>query len=339
MNPKEFGRLPGVSNRLVHNPLVLADVGARGGLPPLWHAMGNQVSAIGFEPDKRSYEKLVSSGSGSGGTIQINSALYSEETELTLNLAHNEGDSSIYPPNKQFLDRFPESFRFNVVDQATMSAITLDAALEDNSVDRVDFIKLDTQGSELEILKGGSATLKRGVLGIEVEVEFNPMYEGQALFGAIDEFLRPFGFELFDLAPTYWKQDGRDTIGGPKGQIIYADALYLLAPHAIDAVLDASPDDPRDTLLRFMQICLIYGYLDYALVLADRSKEALGAQLHKIITEELSRSGKVEDRYRWLPLRGRIAFALRLLAEHLQKPHTYWRRHGSDRFLGNPNRH
>ena len=72
---------------------------------------------------------------------------------------------------------------------------------------------------------------------------------------------------------------------------------------------------------------------------ADRSEEALGGQLHKIITEELSRSGKIIDRYRWLPLRGRIAFALKLLGEHLQKPHTYWRRHGSDRFLGNPNQH
>jgi hypothetical protein len=42
-------------------------------------------------------------------------------------------------------------------------------------------------------------TLRRGVFGIEVEVELNPMYEQQPLLSDIDRFLRPFGYELASI--------------------------------------------------------------------------------------------------------------------------------------------
>ena len=48
----------------------------------------------------------------------------------------------------------------------------------DNLVDihnQPHFIKLDIQGAELEVLKGGIKTLE-GVLGLEVEVNFKEIY-------------------------------------------------------------------------------------------------------------------------------------------------------------------
>ena len=46
--------------------------------------------------------------------------------------------------------------------------------------------------------------MRRGVLAVDVEVEFSPMYEDQPLFAEVDKFLR-----LFDLQPSIWHPDAR----------------------------------------------------------------------------------------------------------------------------------
>ncbi len=64
---------------------------------------------------------------------------------------------------------------------------------------RIDFLKLDTQGTELEILKGAYAYLSEGRISvIMVEVSIHTIYRGQCTFGDIDGFLRGFGYILVD---------------------------------------------------------------------------------------------------------------------------------------------
>ncbi len=63
----------------------------------------------------------------------------------------------------------------------------------------MDAIKVDTQGSELEILEGAKETL-RSVNLIEIEVTFNPKYDGQPLFAEVDQFLRSQGFVLWKFS-------------------------------------------------------------------------------------------------------------------------------------------
>jgi hypothetical protein len=75
---------------------------------------------------------------------------------------------------------------------------TLDRWWKDAGKPDVCFIKLDTQGSELSILQGGTDLLK-GCLGCEVEVEFTALYQGQPLFHEIDRYLREQGFVLWRL--------------------------------------------------------------------------------------------------------------------------------------------
>ena len=43
-------------------------------------------------------------------------------------------------------------------------------------------------------------------MGLKIEVEFSPIYEGQPLFGAVDEYLRGFGFMLFDLSRNRYRR-------------------------------------------------------------------------------------------------------------------------------------
>lgn len=89
-----------------------------------------------------------------------------------------------------------------------------------------DILKLDVQGYELEVLKGAEKTLQKvGV--VQCEVEFNPLYENQPLFPAIDGFLRERGFELYDLRNLHYLS----------GQLYWADAFYLRPGDSARALL------------------------------------------------------------------------------------------------------
>jgi len=73
----------------------------------------------------------------------------------------------------------------------------------DNFINRKEIIikgytllKLDVQGSELNVLKGATNELNN-INAIQLELSFMPFYEGQATIEEIVRFLKPFGFSSF----------------------------------------------------------------------------------------------------------------------------------------------
>ena len=93
--------------------------------------------------------------------------------------------------------------------------------------DPVDFIKIDAQGAELMILEGAGPLLD-GVMAVQIEVSFLPLYENQPSFGEIDTFMRrngfiPHGFKAVKTwALTEIIQDGE-----PTAQLLEADIIYV----------------------------------------------------------------------------------------------------------------
>jgi hypothetical protein len=63
-------------------------------------------------------------------------------------------------------------------------------------IDVIDFLKLDTQGSEYEVLKGGLKTLSK-TKNLKVEVEFDQWYKGQKIAPEVDEFITSLGFKRY----------------------------------------------------------------------------------------------------------------------------------------------
>ena len=60
----------------------------------------------------------------------------------------------------------------------------------------VDYLKIDVQGAELDILHGSTRRLARAVV-VHTEVEFAPLYSEQPLFSDVDKALREAGYGLF----------------------------------------------------------------------------------------------------------------------------------------------
>jgi FkbM family methyltransferase len=134
---------------------------------------------------------------------------------------------------------------------ATRSA-TLDEIVQQNGLPKIDLMKIDTDGFELEVLRGASETLARGCLAVEVEVQFHGRVDTDAnVFANIDTFLRQRGFTLMKLdahcygrsalpRPFVYPELPAQTIGGP---IQWGDALYVR-----DLLSDWRPGSPPDVI-------------------------------------------------------------------------------------------
>ena len=249
------------------SPLFLIDIGASGGLEDNWKSAKKYLKVMGFEPDKTAWEKL--NKIKEGNHKYLNTGLYNKKGSVNFNVAKKQQVSSIYSPNLKLLNQFPEADRFDIIKKIKIEVDSLDNVLESQNIGSPDFIKLDTQGSELDILEGGIKTLKSDILGLEIEVEFAEMYESQHLFSDVDMFVRQNGFYLFDIQRFYFKRKRGSTLGQSKGQIIFGNTLYLVGLDRFKEIIDGinDPQEKKLKALKGFSICFLYGYYDYALEL------------------------------------------------------------------------
>lgn len=203
--------------------ITLLDIGAAGDVEPRWKKIIEFVNYIGFEPDKRSYEKL-SRKNDDYFTI-YNKGVWSFEGIIDINFCKTPQVSSFFKPNLKILNLFPNKERFSIENNEQVSVGTIDKIIKTES----DFIKIDIQGGELEVLKGSNSVLEN-TLGIELEVEFQEIYQKQPLFGEICKYLESKNFTFIDFTNfCRWERNAHKGIG----QNIFGDAFFLKSPEFI----------------------------------------------------------------------------------------------------------
>jgi FkbM family methyltransferase len=186
-------------------PLRIIDVGARWGIGAQWQIFGDALQAYGFEPDPLECAQLNASAPPNVTYFPL--ALGSSKRTATLHITREPACSSLYAPKPQLGARIPELACALPDRTEPMLLHRLDDWKTDNAIGPVSYLKLDTQGSEIDILQGGLATLADAQL-VEVEVSFNPMYENCPLFGDVDRFMRSNGFVLWRFVnETHYSSD------------------------------------------------------------------------------------------------------------------------------------
>ena len=109
-------------------------------------------------------------------------------------------------------------------DSIYMDTTTIDQLYASKKIKMPNFLSIDAQGSEYDILEGSIEALKGDVVGIVTEVEFSPIYDGQKLFSDQDAFLRQYQFYLCDIiSREYWHPGPVTGIG----HLTAAEALFL----------------------------------------------------------------------------------------------------------------
>ena len=312
---------------LANNPLWVVDVGASGGIDPKWAKFTSAYRGILFEPDPREYE-ILKSRAGKN-LIVLNSALSDSVNAVDFNLCRAQKVSSVYLPNHAFLSKFPDPEDYQVMKTIRIKTDTLDNQLKANGIAEIDFMKIDTQGTELPILKG-SVDYLYNAIGLEIEVEFAQLYKHQPLFNEVDTFVRENDFELFDIKRHFWKRNGSINTCGQKGQLVCGDALYFKTPEQVVLMKNIT----QEKIIRSICAYLVYGYLDLAQALFNNanSKGLLAKEAHDKVVLILS---KYEKRNTLPNFRGK--WRIERLFEKIGNvfSHSEWYS-GTDKSVGNP---
>lgn len=211
---------------LAEDPIVVFDIGARGGIHERWRRFLPYAEYVGFEPDEAECKRLMSKDYGFRCRYFPFALGGEDQCERDFFVCKSPGCSGFLEPNMGFIEQFFYSEAMKVINRTNINTKSLDSfCLTENICP--DFLKIDTQGSESEILKSGKHALKK-VIFLEIEVEFNHQYKDQALFSDVDRFLRANDFSLLSIRRTLWrrKQYFGNLATPHGGQIVHGDAIY-----------------------------------------------------------------------------------------------------------------
>jgi FkbM family methyltransferase len=254
-------------------PFVLYDVGAAGGIYPLFPAEHEDLwRAYGFEPSPRSVAALRERYRDSAHVVISDVALAEQDGPATFHHFPNIATNSSLNPNQLVYETGKLESEAIEVTCRRLDTFCRDAAAPD-------FIKLDTEGTELAVLRGGESAVMRECLGVVSEIKFLPFASATTCFADLDTFLRERGYVLFDIQTARTTRAvGRRRFGGKKGAIDSAYVLYLRDFYGLYAEgLAADPAKARSKLLKAITLTVRFLYLDYAAELIDfgRSEKLL----------------------------------------------------------------
>ncbi len=184
-----------------HGVDLVFDVGANAGQFALWlREAGYRGRIVSFEPLSSAYEQLLKrSRRDALWTVAPRVAIGSEEGEIEMHVSANLASSSILDMAAEQVAAAPES---RYVGKERVLLRRLDSFAHYVEPDSALFLKVDTQGYEDRVLQGAAGLLDRCV-GLQLELSFVPLYQGQQLFDGMLEILRARGFDLWALWPCF----------------------------------------------------------------------------------------------------------------------------------------
>lgn len=203
---------------------TVIDIGANAGqYGTLLRNCGYTGRIRSFEPLPDAFLHLDRRVSGDPLWTAINEAVGERAGTLTMHIAANSVSSSVLTVAEVHRQAAPHS---GSVAEITVRSTGLDSILADSSDDSI-MVKADTQGFELPILKSAGQLL-RTVRLLEIEMSLAELYEGQALFREVDEFLLTHRFELKSIEEGFFDADTGELL---QFDAVYANGAYTLQPH------------------------------------------------------------------------------------------------------------
>jgi len=186
----------------VHAIDLVIDVGANdGGYGRMLRAAGYAGPIFSFEPLTDAHAALLRCTAGDRlWHVAPRTALGEGEGEATINIAGNLTSSSLLAMVDLHLQAAPES-QYCGVEPVPLRRLE---QIEHTSLQSASspFLKVDTQGYELPVLRGAGRLLER-VVGVQVELSLVPLYAEQETWHQVVAFLEASGFALWNVLPGF----------------------------------------------------------------------------------------------------------------------------------------
>jgi FkbM family methyltransferase len=195
---------------------TVIDVGAsHGDSVEIYHAMFPSANIFSFEPLKDSYKKLEARKATVKTLKTFNFALGAKAEKVQMHRNEFTPSSSLLKMNQVHKETFPFTSG-EVLEEIEVK--TLDSVADEITLKSNVLLKLDVQGFEENVLRGGLETLKQ-VKVIIIEMSFVELYSGQPMFDKIYRLLAETGF----VYSGSWHQ-----LRSPKdGRILQQNGIFL----------------------------------------------------------------------------------------------------------------
>lgn len=270
-------------------PPVLVDVGAAGGVAPIWRSIARYSIGVGFEPDARDAAKLGGASSAFKRWIYCEGLVapaVDGGAPKKFFLTRSPHCSSLLPPRHDLLQDWSFADYFVVERTGTVPAVTLSAALSANGLQGVDWLKCDTQGLDLSIFMSLPEDWRRRTLAVEFEPGFIDSYEGEDKLWRTLQVMEAEPFWIYEVEVGRYPRGNSavlEELLGEKflrwlprlapGAPVYANVRYL---HALGSA--GGPLDRRALLLAWVFADLL-GQHTHALMVAQEGTARFGGEL------------------------------------------------------------
>ena len=246
-----------IENLLNDEKIYALDVGAQGGFnsdgffPKKYNDFFENIL---IEPIKEEADKLKEN------KFIINKGLWSKKEKKKLYILGNRlGSSSMYMPDEEAFDlhdiKKKDYENYKVTRTIEIDCDTISDQLNDLNINILDYLKIDTQGAELEILKGLG---KYRPLLIKIEAHFFSMYKNVPNWHELINYLYDMNYVLID-----WIGIGKHSARIP------AEADMIFIPNFN---IETGKKLILNNFEKFMSLMLIFGQLKLAQVIQKRLK-------------------------------------------------------------------
>lgn len=170
-----------------------------------------------FEPDLESFNFIKKKF---GQNIRLyNCGIGSNNSAKKFYTYSHSGVNSFFKFNTKIKRNLKENIFFKKIFKVKI--ITLDSFVYENKIKRIDYLKIDTQGNEVNVLKGARSCLKNKIIKfIEIEIIFSKVYSVKSSFLDIERIITPYGYRLFHIKDIYYSH--KDL------KIFQLDAVYKI---------------------------------------------------------------------------------------------------------------
>jgi len=201
------------------SPVTIFDVGAhQGETSLLYNKTFKSPSIYSFEPFPPSFEILKSSVKSFPNIKVFNTAISNFSGQVDFHVNKSSATNSILPTSGDGKKNWGENL-LETVETIKINSVTIDDFVEKFKIKAIDILKIDTQGTEYEVVEGaGKTTEQNKIRLIYLEIIIVSTYEGQKYLDEILSLFRNKGFRLFNLY-NFTHSD--------KGELKQVDAIFV----------------------------------------------------------------------------------------------------------------
>jgi FkbM family methyltransferase len=212
---------------------VLVDVGASAEAPRAWMPFARHAVYVAFDPDLR--EMRETNGGDFARAVVFNEAVAAAGPgRARFFLTRAPQCSSTLRPDPAVVGNYLCADRFEVEREAEVPVTTLQAVLDRLVLPAVDWLKVDTQGTDLRVIRSlGAAALAR-LLAVDAEPGLRGAYVGEDLFGDVHRHLLGEGFWLASATLRGYPRLRESTLAGlaARDPFVTREVALRAIPHS-----------------------------------------------------------------------------------------------------------